>query len=160
MLERASMYTSINRYLIPPTNPYRILLLLGALVLRMKRSPRTHIVKLFGWVGILQLSCGDCPNLVCKGPVAAFKGTTSGITAPRIVWGREENTVALVASWGALCLHTALTETYFPSKGRNFGNTSSSPSIPLVVTSYLYIVQTLFVLYPLLACVVVVASII
>jgi hypothetical protein len=118
------------------------------------------VVKLHGGVGSLQLSCGDCPNLVCKGPVAAFKGTTSGITAPCIVRGREENTVALVASWGALCLHTAPTETYFPLKGRNFGNTSSSSPAPLVVTSYLYFVQALLVLYSLLAYVVVVVSII
>ena len=82
----------------------------------------------------------SCPNLVCKGSVAAFKGTYSGITVPCIVRGREENTVALVAFWGALCLHTAPTETYFLSKGRNFGNTSSSPSVPLVVISNLYFV--------------------
>ena len=48
--------------------------------------------------------------------------------------------MALVAYWGALCLHTAPTETYFLSKGRNFGNTSSSPSVPLVVISNLYFV--------------------
>ena len=51
---------------------------------------------------------------------------------------KEEITVALVASWGALCLDTALTETYFHSKGRNFGNTSLSSPSPLVVISYLY----------------------
>ena len=68
--------------------------------------------------------------------------------------------VALVASWGALCLHTAPTETYFLSKGRNFGNTSSSSPAPLVVTSYLYFVQAFVVLYPLLAPLVVVVSII
>ena len=43
-----------------------------------------------------------------------------------------------------------------PPKGRNFGNTSSSLPAPLVVTSYLYLVQALLVLYPLLALVVVV----
>ena len=43
------------------------------------------VVKVRGFIGSLQLSCGDCPNLVCKGPVAAFKGTNSGITASRIV---------------------------------------------------------------------------
>ena len=64
------------------------------------------------------MSYGDSPNLVCKGSVTAFKGTNSGIPTSRIVWGREENTVALVASWGALCLHTAPTETYFPLKGK------------------------------------------
>ena len=68
--------------------------------------------------------------------------------------------MALVASWGALCLHTALTEMYFPSKGRNFGNTSSSPPAPLVVISFLYFVQAIIVLYPLLALVVVVVCII
>jgi hypothetical protein len=123
-------------------------------------EPHSIVVKLRGVVGSLQLSCGDCPNLVCKGPVAAFKGTTSGITALCIVRGREENTVALVASWGALCLHTAPTKTYFPLKGRNFGNTSSSSPAPLVVTSYLYFVQALLVLYPLLACVVVVVVVV
>ena len=46
--------------------------------------------------------------------------------------------MALVASWGALCLHTALTETYFPLKGRNSGNTSSSSPSPLLVISCLY----------------------
>ena len=92
--------------------------------------------------------------------VAVFKGTASGFTASCIVRGREENTVALVASWGALCLHTAPTETYFPLKGRNFGNTSSSSSTPLVVISYLYFVQAIIVLYRLLACVVFVVSII
>jgi hypothetical protein len=68
--------------------------------------------------------------------------------------------VALVDSWGALCLHTAPTDTYFPLKGRNFGNTSSSPSTPLVVISYLYFVQAIIVFYHLLACVGFVASII
>ena len=109
------------------------------------------MVKLRGVVGRLQFGCGDCPNLVCKGSVAAFKGTTSGITAPRIMSGREENTVALVASWGALCLHTAPTETYFLSKGRNFGNTSSSSPAPLVVISFLYLCKlSLFILGSLL----------
>ena len=62
-------------------------------------EPYSIVVKLCGVVGSLQLSCGDCPNLVCKGPIAAFKGTNSGITTSRIVRGREENTVALVAPW-------------------------------------------------------------
>ena len=66
--------------------------------------------------------------------------------------------MALVASWGALCLHTALTETYFPSKGRNFGNTSLSSPTPLVVVSYLYFVQAIIVLYPLLSCVLVLVA--
>ena len=113
------------------------------------------MVKLCGGVESLQFNCGESPDLVCKGPVAAFKGTTSGITASCIMRGREENTVALVASWGALCLHTTPTETCFPSTGRNFGNTSSSPSTPLVVISYLYFVQALLVLFILIACVVV-----
>ena len=68
--------------------------------------------------------------------------------------------MALVASWGALCLHTTPTETYFLSKGRNFGNTSSSPPAPLVVISYLYFVQAIVVLYPLLALAIVVVCII
>src|SRR3990170_6823979 len=102
-------------------------------------EPHFIVVKLRGGVGSLQFSCGESLNLVCKGPVAAFKGTTSGITASCIVRGREENTMALVASWGALCLHTAPTEMYFLSKGRNFGNTSSSPPAPLLVISYLYL---------------------
>ena len=59
--------------------------------------------------------------------------------------------MALVASWGALCLHTAPTETYFLSKGRNFGNTSSSPPVPLAVISYLYFVLVVVVVYSLLA---------
>src|SRR3954470_3008745 len=92
------------------------------------------MVKLRGVVG-----SGDCPNLVCKGSVAASKDTNSGITVSRFVWGREENTVALVASWGALCLHTAPTETYFPLKGRNFGNTSSSSPASLLVILCLYL---------------------
>ena len=107
-------------------------------MIEVTSEPFSIVVKLRGVNGSLQLSCGDCPNLVCKGSVAAFKGTNSGITASRIVRGREENMVALVASWGALCLHTALTETYFPLKGRNSGNTSLSPSAPLLVISCLY----------------------
>ena len=96
---------------------------------------------------------GDRPQGLpkCTGSVTAPKGchlygfgdrpqgSLSGITASCIVRGSEEITVALVASWGALCLHTAQTETYFPSKGRNFGNTSSSPSVPLLVISHLYL---------------------
>ena len=67
--------------------------------------------------------------------------------------------VALVASWGALCLHTAPTETYFPSKGRNFGNTSSSPPDPLLVISYLYLcklfsVSSLACLYACCYCII------
>jgi hypothetical protein len=111
-------------------------------------------VKLRGGVGSLELNCGDCPNLVCKGSVVAFKGTTASC----IVRGREENTMSLVASWGALCLHAAPMETYFPSKGRNFGNTSLSSSASLVVISYLYFVQAIVVfvsLSCLLACVVI-----
>ena len=68
--------------------------------------------------------------------------------------------MALVPSWGALCLHTAPTETYFLSKGRNFGNTSSSPSVPLVVISNLYFVYAYVVVYLLLVLVVLVVSII
>ena len=48
-------------------------------------EPQSIVVKLRGVVGSLQFSCGDCPNLVCKGSVAAFKGTNSGITTSRIV---------------------------------------------------------------------------
>ena len=48
-------------------------------------EPYSIVVKLRGFVGRLQLSCGESPNLVCKGPVVAFKGTTSGITPSRIV---------------------------------------------------------------------------
>ena len=118
------------------------------------------MVKLRGFVGSLQFSCEDLPNLVCKGSVAAFKGTYSGITVPCIVRGREENTVALVAYWGALCLHTAPTETYFLSKGRNFGNTSSSSLVPLVVISNLYFVYAYVVVYLLLVLVVLVVSVI
>ena len=68
--------------------------------------------------------------------------------------------MALVAYWGALCLHTAPTETYFLSKGRNFGNTSSSPPVPLAVISYLYLVLIFVVVYSVLALVVFVVSII
>ena len=95
---------------------------------------------------------GDRPQGLpkCTGSVTAPKGchlygfgdrpqgSLSGITASCIVRGREEITVALVASWGALCFHTTLTETYFPLKGRNFGNTSSSPPAPLLVILSLY----------------------
>ena len=68
--------------------------------------------------------------------------------------------MALVAYWGALCLHTAQTETYFLSKGRNFGNTSLSSLVPLVVISNLYIVYVFVVDYLLLALVFIVGRII
>ena len=68
--------------------------------------------------------------------------------------------MALVAYWGALCLHTAPMETYFLSKGRNFGNTSSSSLVPLAVISYLYFVLVIVVMYSLLAFVILVVSII
>ena len=68
--------------------------------------------------------------------------------------------MALVAYWGALCLHTAPTETYFLSKGRNFGNTSSSSLVPLVVISNLYIVYAYVVVYLLLVLVIFVVTII
>ena len=66
--------------------------------------------------------------------------------------------MALVAYWGALCLHTAPTETYFLSKGRNFGNTSSSSLVPLVVISNLYFVYAYVVVYLLLVLVALVIS--
>ena len=66
--------------------------------------------------------------------------------------------MALVAYWGALCLHTAPTETYFLSKGRNFGNTSSSSLVPLVVISNLYFVYAYVVVYLLLVLVALVVS--
>ena len=47
-----------------------------------------------------------------------------------------------------------------PPKGRNFGNTSSSPPAPLLVISSLYFVQAIVVLYLLLALVAVVVCII
>ena len=47
-----------------------------------------------------------------------------------------------------------------PPKGRNFGNTSSSPPAPLVVISSLYFVHVYIVLYHLIALVVVVVCII
>ena len=68
--------------------------------------------------------------------------------------------MALVASRGALFLYTTPTEMYFPLKGRNFGNTSSSSSAPLVVISSLYFVLACIVVYPLLADVGIVVSII
>ena len=68
--------------------------------------------------------------------------------------------MALVAYWGALCLHTSPTKTYFLSKGRNFGNTSSSSSVPLVVISNLYIVYVIVIDYFLLALAIIVGSII
>ena len=68
--------------------------------------------------------------------------------------------MALVAFWGALCLHTAPTETYFPSKGRNFGNTSSSPPAPLLVISYLYLCKLILCCIFCFACVIVVKLII
>ena len=80
----------------------------------------------------LQLGCGDCPEQFLRVPVTTPKGCQSvrvPVTAPKgchlyrfgdhpqgslsviptscIVRGREDITVALVASWGALCLHTA-----------------------------------------------------
>ena len=67
----------------------------------------------------LQLGCGDCPEQFVRVPVTAPKvchlygfgdrpqGSLSGVTASCIVRGREEVFVALEASWGALCLHTA-----------------------------------------------------
>ena len=80
----------------------------------------------------LQLGCGDRPEQFVRVPVTAPKGcqsvrvlvtapkgchlygfgdrpqgSLSGITASCIVRGCEEITVALVASWGALCLHIA-----------------------------------------------------
>ena len=79
----------------------------------------------------LQLGYGDRPEQFdgfgdrpqglpkCTGSVTTSKGchlyrfgdrpqgSLSGITASCIVRGREEITVALVASWEALCLHTA-----------------------------------------------------
>ena len=116
-------------------------------------EPQSIMVKLRGGIGSLQLSCGESPNLVCKGPVADFLCTTSGIMSSCIVRGREENMVDLVASWGELCLHTAPTETYFLSKGRNFGNTSSSPPTPLLVISYLYLCKLIPCCIPcLLVC--------
>ena len=66
--------------------------------------------------------------------------------------------VALVAYWGALYLHTAPTETYFLSKGRNFGNTSSSSLVPLVVISNLYFVYAYVVVFLLLVLVALVVS--
>ena len=68
--------------------------------------------------------------------------------------------MALVAYWGALCLHTAPTETYFLSKGRNFGNTSSSSLVPLAVISNLSIVYAYVVVHLLLVLVILVGSII
>ena len=110
----------------------------------------------------LQLGCGDCPEqfvrvpvtaprvATCTGSVTAPKGchlygfgdrpqgSLSGITASCIVRGREEITVALVASWGALCLHTALTEISI-RKGVNFGIHHRLPVPRLSLTRTLYL---------------------
>ena len=85
------------------------------------------------------------------------QGSLSGITAPCIVRGREEITVALVASWGALFLHTALTETYFSQKE---GTSVTHPRLHRL-HSWLFRAFTfasLLVLYLLLACVLVVVA--
>ena len=115
------------------------------------------MVKLHGVVGSLRLSCGDCPNLVCKGPVAASKGTNSGITAFRIVWGREENTVALVASWGALCLQPLQRRRTSPQKE---GTSVTHPRLhrlhPWLYRTFTY--ASLLVLLPLLACALVIVA--
>ena len=54
----------------------------------------------------LQLGCGDRPEQLSRFGDRP-QGSLSGITTSCIVRGREEITVALAASWGALCLHTA-----------------------------------------------------
>ena len=98
----------------------------------------------------LQLGCGDCPEQFVRVPVTAPKGchlygfgdrpqgSLSGITASCIVRGREEITVVLVASWGALCLHTAPTEISI-RKGVNFGihHRLRVPRLSLTRTLYL-----------------------
>src|SRR5215216_4847838 len=63
---------------------------------------------------------GDCPQ-----------GSLSGITASCIVRGREEITVALVASWGALCLHTSPNGDWHP-QGCELRDTSSSPRASVI----------------------------
>ena len=87
---------------------------------------------------------------ICTGSVTAPKrchlygfgdrpqGSLSGITASCIVREREEITVALVASWGALCLHTALTEISI-RKGVNFGIHHRLPVPRLSLTRTLYL---------------------
>ena len=82
------IYTLTKGNLIPPYFLVWILLLLGAwapLSEEVTSEPHSIVVKLRGFVGSLQLSCVESPNLVCKGPVAAFKGTNSGIMASRIM---------------------------------------------------------------------------
>ena len=88
---------------------------------------------------------GDRPQGLpkCTGSVTAPKGrhlygfcdrpqgSLSGITASCIVRGREEITVALVASWGALCLHTAPNGDYHP-QGCELRDTSSSPRASVI----------------------------
>ena len=66
------------------------------------------------------------------------QGSLSRITTSCIVQGREEITVALVESWGALCLHTAPTEISI-RKGVNFGihHRLRVPRLSLTRTLYL-----------------------
>ena len=59
------------------------------------------------------------------------QGSLSGIMASCIVRGCEEITVALVASWGALCLHTAPNGDLHP-QGCELRDRSSSPRASVI----------------------------
>ena len=66
------------------------------------------------------------------------QGFLSGVMTPCIARECEENTMALVAFWGALCLHTALTEISI-RKGVNFGIHHRLPVPRLSLTRTLYL---------------------
>ena len=53
-------------------------------------EPHSIVVKLRGIVGSLQLSHGDSPNLICKGSIAALKGTNGGVREVKGGSGRWE----------------------------------------------------------------------
>jgi hypothetical protein len=88
-------------------------------------------------LGSLQLICGDCPKLY-TGSVTSLKCPT--VIGSSILVGRlEEITVSLQGIWGALCLHTDLTE-ISTHKGVNFGihHRLRMPLLFLYLSSFTY----------------------
>jgi hypothetical protein len=95
------------------------------------------VVPLWRFLGSIQLSCGDCLKL-CTCSVTALKRSIV-IGSSILVGELEEITVNLRGIWGALCLHTALTE-ISTHNGVNFGihHCLCVPRLFLYLSSFTY----------------------
>jgi hypothetical protein len=89
------------------------------------------VSSLRGFLGSLQFSCGCVPQSPCKGfgEFPQYHRLVERASLRGLLTGEQGEPPWC---WSTPCHHTSPTKTYFPSKGRNYGNTSLCLRSPLL----------------------------